>query len=122
PGGKIKPPRSKWLLLSVMPGREEGEAEQATVWVSDEFRQGFLGIFEKYLEEKTKKGNPRNQALVANISRIRTGLAADLWRSDGAPPATGKHWWELWLRRTDGDDGMALLGAYAEARGLRLVE
>jgi hypothetical protein len=119
-GGKTKAPRPKWLLLSVMPGGEEGAPEQATVWVSDEFRQGFMEIFQKYLDEKTDKGNPKNRALVANISRIRTGVTADLWRSAGAPPETGRHWWELWLRRTD--DGLPLLGAYAAARGATLVE
>jgi hypothetical protein len=119
-GGKAKAPRPKWLLLSVLPGEEEGTPEQATVWVSDEFRHGFMQIFEKYLEEKTDQGNPRNRALVANISRIRAGVTADLWRSKGAPPATGRHWWELWLRRTD--DGLTLLGAYASARGATLVE
>lgn len=119
-GGKAKAPRPKWLLLSVMPGAEEEAPEQATVWVSDEFRQGFIEIFEKYLKEKTKKGNPKNRALVANISRIRTGVTADLWRSAGTPPESGSHWWELWLRRTD--DGLVLLGSYAEARGATLVE
>jgi hypothetical protein len=119
-GGKTKAPRPKWLLLSVMPGAEEDAPEQAMVWVSDEFRRRFIEIFEKYLEEKTDKGNPKNRALVANISRIRTGVTADLWRSAGAPPASGRHWWELWLRRTD--DGLALLGSYAEARGATLVE
>jgi hypothetical protein len=119
-GGKTKAPRPKWLLLSVLPAAEEGASEQATVWVSDEFRQRFVEIFEKYLEEKTKKGKPKNRALVANISRIRAGVTADLWRSAGAPPESGRHWWELWLRRTD--DGLSLLGSYAEARGATLVE
>lgn len=120
PGGKRKAPRPKWLLLSVMPGVTEKDPEQATVWVADEFRQRFIEIFEKYLEEKTKKGKPKNRALVANISRIRTGVTADLWRSAGAPPESGRHWWELWLRRTG--DGLALLDSYAEARGATLVE
>jgi len=120
PGGKKKAPRPKWLLLSVMAGVTEKDPEQATVWVADEFRQRFIEIFEKYLEEKTKKGKPKNRALVANISRIRTGVTADLWRSAGVPPKSGHHWWELWLRRTD--DGLALLHSYAEVRGATLVE
>jgi hypothetical protein len=111
--------RPRWSLLSVMPADEE-RVERAQVWVSDEYRESFLHIFEDYLAKKSEKGNPKNQALIANISRIRTGVIEDLWQSQGSPPQDGRHWWELWLRRTD--DGLQLLEAYAEARGVTLVE
>lgn len=114
------PPRPKWLLLSVMPSTGDESPEKAMVWIADEYRQSFMNIFENYLEKTSPKGHPKNRALVANIGRIRSGVTADLWQSEGAPPPNGRHWWELWLRRTD--DGIEFLRAYAAARNASLVE
>ena len=95
-GGKASKP--KWLLLSVREAQGE-MPETATVWVSDSYRPQFLKLFEDYLndEKNTKKGRPRNQDLVANISRIREAILDDLWTSEIQPPKSGRHWWELWL-------------------------
>lgn len=95
-GGRTRKP--KWLLLSVRGGEGE-EPETAIVWVSDLYRSHFLKLFEDYLDEEKKspKGHPRNQTLVANISRIRQAVLDDLWTSDGEPPRRGTDWWELWL-------------------------
>lgn len=98
-GGKVR--RPKWLLLSVRGGEGE-QAETAVVWVSDAYRSSFLKLFEDYLndEKLTVKGRPRNQDLVANISRIRQAVLDDLWTSAGEPPRRGLEWWELWLDGT----------------------
>lgn len=98
-GGRASKP--KWLLLSVREGDNE-MPERATVWVSDRYRSAFLKLFEDYLNDKknTEKGNPKNQDLVANISRIRQAVLEDLWTSDSVPPDVDRHWWELWLDGT----------------------
>ena len=90
--------KQKWLLLSVREAYGE-LPERATVWVSDAYRGRFLKLFEDYLNDQkdTEKGRPRNQALIANISRIREAVLEDLWTSDSIPPRSGRHWWELWL-------------------------
>jgi len=119
-GHRKTPPRPKWLLLNVLPASDESSAERATVWIADDYRQSFMKLFQEYLEDKSPKGHPMNRSLVANIGRIRTGVTADLWQSEGAPPQTGQHWWELWLRRTD--DGLELLRSYAAAQDATLVE
>lgn len=95
-GGRASKP--KWLLLSVRQPRD-GNSETATVWVSDSYRPQFLKLFEDYVndERNTTNGRPRNQDLVANISRIREAVLDDLWTSEMQPPKTGKQWWELWL-------------------------
>lgn len=100
------PKLPEWLLLSVRPA-SASIGEQATVWVSDQYRSRFLKLFEDYLHRfstraspdkwSTPDGNPYNQALIANISRIRTAFLSDLWTSEGAPDTTGTQWWELWL-------------------------
>jgi hypothetical protein len=114
-----QPKQPLWLLLSVIPGTDE-QAERATVWVSDEYRSRFLKLFEDYLQQTTRTGQPRNRELVSNIGRIRAAVLADLWQSDGEPPHSGTRWWELWLAPTD--DAVELTARYAQARRLQLAE
>lgn len=105
------PKRPRWLLLSVRPATAT-TPEQATIWVADAHRAQFLKLFEDYLTKlstradparwSTSEGNPANQSLIANISRIRSAILADLWTSDGEPSAdSAAHWWELWLDSTN---------------------
>ena len=105
-------PKPLWQLLSVSPPSED-QPEKALVWISDEYRPRFLKLFADYVEQKTKKGNPKNQELVANIARIRDAVLADLWQSDGEPPSHGRTWWELWLRPVDA--ALEKLARYADA-------
>jgi len=114
-------PKPKWLLLSVTPSMDE-RPEQAMVWVSDQYRQAFLKLFEDYLDasKDTSGGNPKNRELVANIAAIRGVVLRDLWQSAGEPPLSGTHWWELWLHRSG--DGIGLLRMYAQANSMALVE
>ncbi len=116
---RTTPKRPKWLLLSVMPARPDDELpERATVWVSDEYRAEFLKLFEDYLGLAGRTGNPRNNELVANIARIRETVLADLWQSEGEPPAIETVWWEIWLR--PGADGSGLLRRFAQANDLSI--
>jgi hypothetical protein len=90
------------------------------VWVSDEYRAKFLRLFEEYLEKTTQKGFPSNRELVANISRIREAVLADLWQSSGSPPDRGMQWWELWLSPID--TAVELVQQYAAARSLTVAD
>lgn len=91
--------RPKWLLLSVMPADPAaGQPERATVWVSDQYREAFIRLFEDYINKESPSGKPRNNELVANIARIRATVLRDLWQSSGEPPDRSKTWWEIWLR------------------------
>lgn len=113
--------RPKWLLLSVLPADTKlGTVERATVWVSDEYRAKFLGLFEDYLAKESPTGKPRNNELVANIARIRSTILSDLWQSDGAPPEGEKTWWEVWLRPSE--TGPDLLRRFAETSNLSVSE
>ena len=113
-------PRPKWMLLSVHPA-SKNQPEQAQVWVSDEYRRNFIQMFERYVdEENARSGKPKNEALVANIARIRSSVLRDLWQSDGDPPTDGRQWWEIWLRPEP--EAVALARRFAEALGLRLID
>ena len=113
-------PRPRWLLLSVAPATEDSP-ERALVWISDEYRDAFLRLFEDYLtvEKDTPGGNARNRALIANMARIRATVLRDLWQSDGEPPTTGTHWWEVWLRPEP--EAIDLARQYATRLQLRLA-
>ena len=123
---KKVPTRPKWMLLSVEPAEGDQE-ERATVWVSDEYRQQFIKPLEDYCETlstrgkqenwTTPQGNPANQALFANVARIRRAFLDDLWTSAGEPKRRGQHWWELWLDTTRPDHQN--IDAYCQAYGLQ---
>lgn len=84
-------------LLSI---REEGEYTYANVFVPE----GKLAHFEKYvtsyLEEESKTGKPRHQALLDTIESIRAAELRALWTDDlGLLPQNHDEafWWEVWL-------------------------
>ncbi|MFV8277327.1 S8 family peptidase [Mycobacteroides abscessus] len=113
-----QPKQPRWLLLSVRSATETAP-ERATVWVADTHRAAFMKLFEDYLSGLTKTGQPPNQDLVANISRIRKAVLVDLWTSDGEPPLRGQHWWELWLDTSGGDIGA--INGFVNAYQLRML-
>lgn len=124
-----QPKSPMWLLLSVQPSTDT-DPERAVVWVSDKYRKAFLKLFEDYLDKTTTSGrqenwelpsgNPKNRALIANISKIRKTILDDLWQSDGAPDKHGLSWWELWLDPVD--PGIDALRTFASDYHLRLLE
>lgn len=114
-----KPPRVKWALLSVRPGSGES-GETAIVWVADDYLDEFLLRLEQYAADRTAKGKPRHEGLVANMAAIRSAVLRDLWTSRGEPPEEGRFWWELWIRRTN--DGVDRLRAWASARQILIVD
>lgn len=111
--------RPQWLLLSVTPA-DEGNPERASIWVSDDYRDRFLKLFEDYIAKSTKTGAPKNRQLIANINRIRRAVLEDLWQSSGSPERHGPHWWEVWLRPSV--DGVDLLRAFAEMTGATMSD
>ena len=112
------PKQPRWLLLSVR-AETESEPERATVWVSDQHRAAFIKLFQDYLEATSAKGQPKNQDLVANISRIRTAVLDDLWTSEGEPPRQGRRWWELWLDTAS--EHLDAINGFADVHKLRIL-
>lgn len=128
-GHRKQPKVPMWLLLSVQPATDT-TPERAVVWVADAYRTAFLKLFEDYLEKtvkqgneanwETPEGNPKNRALIANISRIRRAVLDDLWQSAGEPPKHGRQWWELWL--DPAEPGVGALRSFADAFQLTLLD
>jgi len=70
----------------------------ATIFVPHAEKNFFLEKLEKYLDENTSKGKPRNAELVDRISAIRKAILDSFW-CDMAEllPADDPEWVEVWL-------------------------
>lgn len=103
-------------LVAVRTEIRDGEAVQmATVWVPDEGIATFVRKLEQYVSEETRSGAPRHRNLFDRIDVIRMTTLEALWTEATVPfpAAEDAFWWEVWLRRTDGEEVQRFL-AYAE--------
>ncbi|MCA4761175.1 S8 family peptidase [Mycobacterium sp. SMC-2] len=98
----------------------EGQlVEQAVVFIPD----GKLGYFLKRIEQylaTVDYDNPRNARLVDRIQSIGLASLEQLWTDSGEfPSGADAVWWEVWLRRRDGDE-MARLRQFGDAAGVEV--
>lgn len=111
------------VAVSEAPRPLGGEIVQsATVFVPDGAIGHFLRRFDKYSSEQPKKPRERRyEDMIDRISDLRLATFRALWTDDGdAFPATDTPmWWELWLRRHDGEE-LARIYEYASIAQLRL--
>jgi hypothetical protein len=86
---------------------EQGFLETATVFIPEGGVAHFLSRFEQYAAEQTTKGNPKQRDLVDRIADIQLATLRALWTDDPAefPPEGVPAWWEVWLRRDEGEAG-----------------
>lgn len=107
--------------IEVVVVREEEGVQHAVVFVPDGQLKYFLRRIEQYLEENTAKGEPRHKPLIESIGRVRLATLRALWTDEGSlyPGPEESIWWEIWLRRTDGQE-LERLRAYAQQAGLTL--
>lgn len=116
PGRSTKPkPELRSVVL-----REAGDAwvQEATVFVPETQLKHFNSRIEKYLETASE-AKPKSAALVDTIRGIRRATVRALWTDppEEYPTGPGQHWWEIWLRRRDGNE-LDRLKRFAETRGL----
>ncbi|RME29293.1 MAG: hypothetical protein D6798_00375 [Deltaproteobacteria bacterium] len=87
-------------LLAV---RQRARAVQATVFVPDGKLTVFERLIDRYANELTQRGRPKNERLVANIAAVRLAVLESFWTDEGELPEAGTPmWWEVWLRRAAG--------------------
>lgn len=93
----------------------------ATVFVPEDKVALVIRWFERYIDEDTPSGNPKNQPLVESISDIRVAALAAFW-TDSQPMADQDKatWWEVWLRDTDQPSGV-VEAFKAEAKRIGLI-
>jgi hypothetical protein len=95
-------------IINLSPAQEENTQPiiVATVFVPDGKLEHFQKKIKQYLEEDTKIGNPKNQALIESIERIGLAKLKDLWTDsdDLFPDEDETIWWEAWLRVGQGEE------------------
>lgn len=98
--------------------------ERATVFVPDGQVKHFISRFQKYAREAPKKkGEQRHEDMLDRVAALRRATLRALWTDEpGAYPAAGEAiWWEVWLRRTDGNE-LARFLEFAQHVELRVAE
>lgn len=75
----------------------------ATVYVPSSQRSYFLNRIRDYGDatKNTKKGNPKNQPLVASIDDIAAAVLKDFWTDNAPFPERDPVWIEVWLATED---------------------
>ena len=90
---------------------EDGTIQLATVFVPDGALSHFFDRFRQYAEETTSKGQPRHKDMVDCIASLRKAAFRALWTDapEVYPDDAETIWWEVWLRRHDGNELERLL-------------
>jgi hypothetical protein len=104
-------------------GPEEPVVQLATVFIPDGSLKHFFGRFEQYERERTRKGEPRHKDMVDRIAALRKATLHALWTdaTDAYPDEHETIWWEVWLRRQDGNELQRLL-EFADQSDLQVGE
>ena len=95
---KLEDRRQHIEVLSVSDRGEDGLV--ASVYVPMRAQQHFIRKIERYRDEQTIKGNPKNEPLVARVDTIALGAFDSVYTDDlNSVPVVGSSiWWEIWLR------------------------
>jgi hypothetical protein len=95
---KLEDRRQHIEVLSVSDRGNDGLV--ASVYVPMRAEQHFLRKIEKYRDEETGKGRPKNEPLVARVDTIAIGAFESVYTDDldSLPGAQMSIWWEVWLR------------------------
>ena len=112
PGFELAPaaldPQNQAPELVAMRTRGVGDAavQLATVYVPEGSLGFFLKRFAEYGTEDTPKGQPRHSDMVERIAALALATIEALWTDDPNefPPSDTTVWWEVWLRRSDGQE------------------
>lgn len=78
---------------------ERESITKATVYIPAGQEVFFLKKIEEYANEKTKKGNPKNNDLISSIDDIREAILESFWIGTiESMPKIEPGWCEIWLR------------------------
>jgi len=96
---KLESLESQQSGIELVNVREEDGRMFATEFVPTGKVAVLLRKFERYIDEETDSGAPKNQSLVESISFVRRAVLRSFWMdSRPYPSQTGSLWWEVWLR------------------------
>jgi hypothetical protein len=87
-------------LVAVNQTPEQEGVVSATVFIPEQAINYFLQKVEKYRDEDTGTGRPKNEALVSRLETVQIGTVRSLFTDNpNLFPEDGQEvWWEVWLR------------------------
>lgn len=92
--------------IEVLNSRVIEDREYVTVFVPPGGLRAFQKRVEEYLEQETKKGNPKNAGLINLIESFREAAFIEFWTDVTRPPDPQgpPQWFQLWLRLDQSPD------------------
>jgi hypothetical protein len=95
---RLEDRRQRIELLSVIDRGEQGLT--ASVYVPMKAQEHFLRKIERYRDEQTKRGRPKNEPLINRIETVSLGALSSVFTDDlvSLPSLETQIWWEVWLR------------------------
>jgi len=121
-------------LLNVYTVKSESdsteEISRATVFIPFGKQEHFLKKITEYAQEETKKGIPKNAALVQSVEDMRLAVLESFWRDDLSllPQGSTAVWCEIWLQGSQEEveqpfrEIATALGLYVKERSLQFPE
>lgn len=104
--------------------KQAGDIEIAVVFIPESRREVFLRKVAQYLDpDKDGSGGPRNHSLLDSINEMRLADLQAFWTDDTnlfPHDANQSIWWELWLKKREGEDARAIARQLADRIGARL--
>jgi hypothetical protein len=101
----------KKIELVAVKESEDEDVFSATVFIPEKAKDFFSDKIKAYRDEDTpKKGNPKNEALVACLENIKLSTVRTIFTDDinSFPDNDQIVWWEVWLRRDRKDDFLSV--------------
>ena len=85
--------------LRVLTVQTTANGDRAVVFVPRPAIEKFIAKINRYEQEQTSYGKPKNKSLMESIEQARLAIARDMW-TDAKPFPEGDSplWWEVWLR------------------------
>ena len=107
-------------IVAVQPVEGGDEVVRSTVFVPEQAADHFIRKVKQYRDEESRKGQPKNQKLVASITDARLGDVRAIFTDDMSLfPALGQQaWWEVWIR----EDRLNNFLRIAQRTGIRVRE
>ncbi len=87
-------------------GADEDRVQVATVYVPAGGLGYFLQRLDQFATQETPTGKPKNANMVERIAALRLATIREIWTDDreSFPEPHTMFWWEVWLRRSDGNE------------------
>lgn len=114
-GGNIRLASCK-AIFDTDTNNEEQVIYKIAVYLNKHAVSTFLDKIEKYINEDTPGGKPKNQNLIANIENIRAATLESFWQETEIefPELNQNVWWEVWFSNVNSEEITASIRSFRQ--------